>query len=119
MNENLKKELIDWGIDWEDAKERLVGNEELLCKLALKFADSPNMENLGKALAEGDTQKAFDECHVLKGNTGNLSMYAIYYDYRELTEILRAGSMDGAMELYNRIVPKYDALMEILKRYRQ
>jgi hypothetical protein len=35
----------------------------------------------------------------------------------ELTEILRAGSMEGYKEKYDQIKPKYDELITILTKY--
>ena len=39
MNAELKQELIDWGVNFEEVKERLVGNEDLVEKFMFKFLD--------------------------------------------------------------------------------
>ena len=44
-------------------------------------------------------------------------MKAIHDDVWSLTEILRAGSLDGAQEKYDRIKVKYDDLIRILRKY--
>ena len=50
MNAELKQELIDWGVNWEEVKERLVGNEDLVEKFILKFLKDPSMERLQNGL---------------------------------------------------------------------
>ena len=117
MNDELKQELCSWGIDWPDVSARFMGNDDLVIKFMLKFADDHSMEELTGALAEGDTENAFKAIHTLKGVAGNLGMNVIHDDVYTLTEILRAGAMDGAKEKYDRIKTKYDELIEILTKY--
>lgn len=117
MNDELKQELCSWGIDWPDVSARFMGNDDLVIKFMLKFADDQSMEELTAALANGDTENAFKAIHTLKGVAGNLGMSVIHDDVCALTEILRVGSLDGAKEKYDRIKIKYDELIEIIAKY--
>ena len=117
MNEALKQELITWGIDWPDVSARFLGNEDLVIKFMMKFLNDKSMDELTEYLAAGDAENAFKAIHTLKGVSGNLSMKAIHDDVWSLTEILRAGSLDGAQEKYDRIKVKYDDLIRILRKY--
>ncbi|MBP7347453.1 MAG: Hpt domain-containing protein [Butyrivibrio sp.] len=117
MNDELKQELCSWGVDWPDVSARFMGNDDLVIKFMLKFADDHSMEELTAALAGEDAENAFKAIHTLKGVTGNLGMNAIHEDVYALTEILRAGSLNGAKEKYDRIKIKYDELIKILKKY--
>ncbi len=120
MNADLKKELIDWGVNWEEVKERLVGNEELVEKFMFKFIDDPSMEKLESGLSNEDCEMAFQGVHALKGVASNLALdgNGFLTDIRELTEILRPRQMGNSKEVYEKIRPKYDELIAILKKYR-
>lgn len=117
MNAELKKELEDWGVDFAEASERFTGNEDLMEKFLFKFLNDPNMELLQRSLNAKDVKEAFKACHALKGVAGNLSLNNFLQEIKDLTEILRADSLEGADALYATIRPKYDALIAILKKF--
>ena len=117
MNEQMKQELIDWGVDWNDVKERFMGNEDLVETFILKFIKDKSFSDLTSGLKEKDVSEAFAGCHSLKGVTSNLALNAMREDVLELTEILRAGSLEGTDELYQRIKVSYDELIAILQKY--
>ena len=117
MNAQMKQELIDWGVSWSDVLERFMGNEDLVCKFMLKFLNDPSFDALTEGLQSKDAEAAFKGCHTLKGVTGNLALDGMRPDVLELTEILRAGSLEGTDELYQKIKVSYDELIAILKKY--
>ena len=117
MNAQMKQELIDWGVNWSDVQERFMGNEDLVEKFMLKFLNDASFAALTKGLEDKNAEEAFKGCHTLKGVTGNLALDGMRPDVLELTEILRAGSLEGSEELYARIKASYDELSEILKKY--
>lgn len=117
MNAELKQELIDWGVSWEELKERLCGNEELIEKFMFKFLNDQSIEQIRAGIANQDAEEAFQGAHALKGVAGNLSLNGFFPDVAELTEVLRPRQLDGAELLYDKIRLKYDALVEILKKY--
>ncbi|WP_051204885.1 Hpt domain-containing protein [Butyrivibrio sp. VCD2006] len=117
MNAQMKQELIDWGVNWSDVQERFMGNEDLVEKFMLKFLNDSSFNALTEGLAAKNAEEAFKGCHTLKGVTGNLALDGMRPDVLELTEILRAGSLDGSEELYQKIKKSYDALIGILKKY--
>ena len=118
MNSEMKKELIDWGVDWEEVKERFVGSEDLVVKFMIKYMDDPSFARLEAGLKAGDAAEAFLGAHALKGVAGNLALKGFLGDVRELTEILRPGKLDGTEEYFNRIRKKYDDLIAILSKYK-
>ena len=119
MNAELKKELIDWGVDWEEIKERLVGNEDLVEKFIFKFQKDPSMDRLQSGLESGDLEEAFQGAHALKGVASNLALEGNGFlgDVLEITEILRSRTLGNAREVYDRIKPRYDELISILNKY--
>ena len=117
MDGQLKKELSDWGVDLTEALERFMGNEDLMEKFLIKFREDPNMGLLEEALKARDAKEAFKACHALKGVAGNLSLNGFLQEVRDLTEILRADSLEGAQEKFDTIRTKQEALLAIINRY--
>lgn len=119
MNEHMKQELIDWGINWSDINDRFMGKEALIEKFMFKFLKDPSFGQLTECLQNKDVEEAFKACHTLKGVMGNLGLDGFKKPVLELTETLRAGSLDGADSLYSQIDVKYHALIEILEKYKE
>lgn len=117
MSDGLKQELIEWGMDWEDAKERFLGDEELILKFEMKMLKDNSMNELTKALEEKDAGEAFKAAHTLKGVAANLSLKAIEKPVHDITEILRKGELSGTDDEYEKIKEKYDELMAILEKH--
>jgi HPt (histidine-containing phosphotransfer) domain-containing protein len=117
MDANFKSELIAWGVDWDEILDRFMGNENLIAKFMFKFLNDQSMNDLTKYLEEGNVSEAFKAVHTLKGVGANLGLKGFLTPVCELTEILRAGSMDGYEAKYNQIKPKYDELIAILNKY--
>ncbi|WP_051197409.1 MULTISPECIES: Hpt domain-containing protein [unclassified Butyrivibrio] len=117
MNEQMKQELIEWGVDWKEVSERFMGKDELIEKFMLKFLNDASFAQLQKGLEEKDVKEAFEGCHSLKGVGGNLGLQGFLPDVLTLTEILRTESLDGSEELFERIKKSYDELIGILKKY--
>lgn len=118
MDAEFKAELIEWGVDWDEILDRFMGNEDLIAKFMFKFLNDQSMNDLTKYLDEGNVTEAFKAVHTLKGVGANLGLKGFLTPVKELTEILRAGSMEGYEEKYEEIKPKYEALIAILSKYK-
>jgi len=118
MDAEFKAELIVWGVDWDEILDRFMGNEDLIAKFMFKFLNDQSMNDLTKYLNEGNVTEAFKAVHTLKGVGANLGLKGFLTPVKELTEILRAGSMEGYEEKYEEIKPKYEALITILNKYK-
>ena len=117
MDAGSKAELIEWGVDWDEILDRFMGNEDLIAKFMFKFLNDQSMSELTQNLQDGNVQGAFKAVHTLKGVGANLGLKGFLTPVCELTEILRAGSMEGYEEKYNEIKPKYEELIAILTKY--
>ena len=117
MNEQMKQELIEWGVDWKEVSDRFMGKDELIERFMLKFLNDQSFDQLQRGMQEKDVKEAFEGCHTLKGVGGNLGLKGFLPDVLALTEILRAESFDGSEELFDRIKKSYDELIGILKKY--
>ena len=69
----------------------------------VEFFDDPDFAALRESLGENNTSDAFEYAHGLKGMAANLGLDAVYQPLSKLVEILRQGSMEGAMDAYKQV----------------
>ncbi len=109
--ENLK----EYGAEVEKALTRCGNNEALYLRLVGMCVDELRAGKLGEALKEGDSEKAFEIAHKLKGGLENLSLTPISGPVCELTELLRNKTPGEYEKLYAGIVLKTNELAELMK----
>lgn len=102
------------GSDYQGILNRF-GNEEMVERFALKFLQDDSFRTLEEQLQEGNVEGAFRAAHTLKGLCVNLGFDALYEVSSELTELLRAGSMEGYEPLFEQVKQRYGELVEALE----
>lgn len=102
------------GSDYDDVVRRL-GTEAAVRRFILMFKDDPSYEELKRALSDGDVNTAFRSAHTMKGVAINLGFTRLYEASSELTEILRAGNLDGADGSFEGVEREYGIIMNYLK----
>lgn len=110
----LEQAYHELGADYEGVTTRLMG-DALVARFVGKFFEDENFVKLGEALAAQDVKAAFMAAHTLKGVCQNLGFDNLYAPSSELTEVLRAGSLEGADELYAKVAAEYHRTEEVLK----
>lgn len=110
----LEQAYHELGADYEGVTNRLMG-ETLVARFVCKFFEDENFVKLGEALAAQDVKAAFVAAHTLKGVCQNLGFDNLYAPSSELTEVLRAGSLEGTDELYAKVAAEYRKMEEVLK----
>lgn len=111
---SIKDAYAVFGGDYEDVLSRL-SSEALVERFAIKFLADDSFPNLKQALADANAQEAFRAAHTLKGVCQNLGFDNLYTPAFELTERLRAGSLDGSAPLFAEVEKEYDRTVEALK----
>ena len=95
----MKKQILqDGGIDVDEAMARFVQNEALMMKFLLRFSQDKNFDLLKQAMENRNAAAGYTAAHTLKGVVGNLSMKDLFTQASAVTEDLRRGDLDGAME---------------------
>ena len=79
------------------------GNKDAYKNFLVEFFDDPDFAALRESLGENNTSDAFEYAHGLKGMAANLGLDAVYQPLSKLVEILRQGSMEGAMDAYKQV----------------
>ena len=104
-------ELKAKGCNTEEGLTRCMNNEDFYLKMVnMFFSDGSKFEALGKALASGDLNDAFEQAHALKGVCANLALTPIQNRISEITELLRARTQMDYSGMY-------EDLMDCLKEF--
>ena len=114
MDDAKREALKAAGIDVEDAVRRFMGKEELMMKFLLRFGQDPNFGLLRQALEEGDTARAYEAAHALKGVAGNLSLRVVFARSGELVDSLRAGDLQQTKAGFPALEESYRAVLDAI-----
>ena len=110
----LEQAYHEIGSDYEGVTNRLMG-DALIARFVGNFFEDESFAKLGEALAAQDVKAAFMAAHTLKGVCQNLGFDNLYAPSSELTELLRADSLEGADELYEKVAAEYRKMEDVLK----
>ena len=96
--------LKEQGVSVDKALERMKGNKEAYKSFLQEFFEDPDFEALEQSIENQSVKDAFDYAHGLKGMAGNLGLDHVHSKISILVEILRQGSLEGAMEAYEEVM---------------
>lgn len=102
------------GVDYQGVLERL-GSEAIVKKFVLKFPEDTSFKLLKESLEKQDVKEAFRAVHTLKGICSNLGFDGLYEASSALTEVLRAGSLEGTEALYQRVCEQYEVVTAAIR----
>ena len=105
------------GADYEGVLGRL-RSEGLIKKFAKKFLDDGSFRSLKDNLAQKNGEEAFRAAHTLKGVCQNLGFTNLYQPAYELTEVLRAGTLEGSKEWFDRVTEQYNITIDAIRAVR-
>lgn len=102
------------GGDWEGVTKRLMG-ESLVQRFVKKFIEEDkSFCQLKEALSVGDVKAAFMAAHTLKGVCQSLGFDGLFKPTNELTELLRAESLEGSDVLFLRLRSSTTVSLKVL-----
>lgn len=102
------------GADYEDVLKRLY-SEGMIRKFARMFLDDDSYPKLEDALKKENVEEAFRAAHTLKGVCQNLGFTNLYQPAYELTEVLRAGTLEGSKEWFDRVTEQYNITIDAIR----
>ena len=106
--------LQEFGANTEEALARCLNNEEFYLKLVEMGIHDEKFEQLGKQLADGDLDGAFETCHALKGVLANLALGPLGEVADEMTENLRSRMQMDYMPMYDRMMSERQRLLTMI-----
>lgn len=105
------------GGNYDDVIGRLK-SERLVQKFVVRFPDDPSYGLLVDSLAAGNADDAFRAAHTIKGVCGNLSFDTLARSSSELTELLRAGDIEGGRKLFPAVKEDYERTVKAINEYK-
>lgn len=102
------------GANYEEVLGRLY-NEAMIHKFVLLFLKDDSYSNLEAALKAGDVQTAFRAAHTLKGVCQNLGFNNLYVPAAQITETLRAGTLEGTQSQFAEVKRQYEITMAAIR----
>lgn len=112
--ESIWNLLREQGVNVDKALERMKGNKEAYKNFLKEFFEDPDFEALQESIEAQNVKDAFDYAHGLKGMAGNLGLDRVHGKISILVEILRQGSLEGAMEAYEEVMETCKGIMNLL-----
>ena len=77
---------------------------------------SSDLEQLKSALDSGDSEKAHEKAHSIKGASGNLGLTELFEAAKAIDDRARINSLDGLEEMVQGFCVKYEKVVEALGR---
>ncbi len=109
-----REDFINNGIDYDAAMKLFMGKQEIFQKFLAKFSKDTSYSQLKDAVEAGDCDAAFKAAHTLKGVSGNLSLADLMKVAADVTELFRAGDLEGGRAQMAELDRQYERVMEFL-----
>ena len=108
---NIKECYACIGANWQEVYERFGCNEAIVKKFAIKFLEDPSFHDMKKAVAEGDTDRAFRAAHTLKGISSNLEFPALQEKSSKLVDLIRGDQLENVLPTADTIKAEYQKII--------
>lgn len=100
--------------NYDEALSRMF-KDDMIRRFACLFLEDTSMSELMEALDENNVEKAFRAAHTMKGTCNNLAFGRLAVSAVEITEMLRAGNIDGAKAYFPVVSEDYDYVIGLLE----
>lgn len=112
---NLIDELVELGVNKEDAMQRFMNNSALYERMLKKLPKSVREFEVLPYLESGDYAQALSNAHTLKGVMGNLSVIPLYDAYTEIVALLRLNNNQRAVDVMKSIIEIQDKIISCIE----
>ena len=104
-------------VDEASLLARVGNNSKILCSLIDTFLRlcPEQMGGIQEAIEKADAEALFQTAHKYKGSVSNFSASSAAESARKLEELGRNGGLEGAQEMYTRLVSETEKLVVALK----
>lgn len=119
ISEEIRGELLAVGLDTDAMIEKFMDSEDMFRKYYRKFFEAAEsvMEQLAKAVSEGDLTQTERSAHALKGLAGNIGLGGVYDPAKKIVDDIRSGNTGDCRRDFDSCRGAYDAAREISKRF--
>lgn len=113
----MTQELLDFGIDYNEAMERFLHNEGLYLSMLKKLPEQFAKVSLLDLIRSGDIKTAALTAHTIKGVVGSFAVKPLFNSYSDLTALLREGKAEEAEKLLLEILPIQQRLVAFIEEH--
>lgn len=110
----LEECYAQMGANYQNVLNRFY-KPDMIRRFVKLFPDDTSFQTLKEAMAERNVQEAFRAAHTLKGVCLNLGFDNLSPSAVALTEILRAGTFEGADEQFALVEKEYARTMDAIR----
>ena len=114
---DLTTELAPYGIDYDEAMERMGGSVDFFKQLAMKYLNDTRFVDLVAAMDVKDLDAAYEAAHALKGVSGNLSMTRLFKASAAVSDALYQGEYQAAEKLMPEVKAAHEKAVEGLEKW--
>ncbi len=114
---DLTTALAPYGIDYDEAMERMGGSIDFFKQLAMKYLNDTHYVDLVAAMEAKDYSEADEAAHTLKGVSGNLSMTTLYKAATAVSDALFQGEYQAAEALMPQVKAAHEKAVEGLEKW--
>lgn len=119
MEDFMKPEFNNIGIDYDKLMERFMKNESLVINFLKKFLEDQTFAHVQSSYKACDGQNyeaLINDIHALKGLSANLSMPRLYYLTNEWLHDLRNDDFETSEVLYQQCLREYTKIIQGLNK---
>lgn len=115
----LFDELKDLGVNIEEGKKRLMGNESLYERMLGTFVKMMSDTPIEPSEFDcDDCTEIIEKTHAIKGASGNLSLTPVYEAYSKMVDLLRQNKPAEAKAIYEEIQPVQTEIIRCIEKYK-
>lgn len=111
---NLQETYAALGGDLKGTLNRL-RKESLVCRMAKRYPADPSYREFVKAMELKDPKEAFRAVHTIKGTSATLGFTPLYEEASILSDMLREGWNEKAIEESKKLASVYDKTLQALE----
>lgn len=114
---SLFDELKDLGVNIEEGKKRLMGNESLYERMLGTFVKMMNDTSIEPGDFDcDDCTEMIEKTHAIKGASGNLSLTPVYEAYTKIVDLLRQNKPAEAKVIYEEVLPVQTEIIRCIEK---
>ncbi len=115
MSNKDKENLINAGVDLDDALPRFMDSDIIYCRFLKLFLIDQSFAKLQNSIESGDLKDAYSHAHTLKGVASNLSFSKLIKTLMPIHNCLKDGVNKDYTQDIAKLSDQYNKLVKIIK----
>ena len=118
INNEIRAELSEVGLDCTEMIEKFMDSEAMFLKFFKKFfaAAEEVVNELCAAVAADDHAAIENRAHALKGLSGNIGLFGVYNPAKKIVDDVRAGEFGSYKQDFEKLSAAYRRAQQISEK---